>query len=43
MVKLDIKHNRTTIVETQLPSACVLAIPMLYVRPYSKLFAFKIS
>ena len=27
------QSNRITAVETRLPSACILAIPMLYVRP----------
>ncbi len=34
--------NRITTVETLLPSACILAIPMLYVRPSSWCFELKV-
>ena len=34
--------NRITKVETRLPSACILAIPMLYVRPSSWCFDLKV-
>ena len=36
------KLNWKTKVETRLPSACILAIPMLYVRPLSWWFELKV-